>query len=206
MAADLIKRADDVTHLLDALTSHFQRLVDRAAPAAKRIAAIVRVLGVVGLLGGIAAAAALAMPRVGFFESWPAFIVLALGAAFGASIVVRWGGHLRSWTGDVRTTVQRLQAIPVPSDVVSKLQTAAKELAARKDRRSAIGTLVGNARQFRRQLGDIPQFADVAKDVAIQLTGPFRPPLIGPRLAALTMGLIVTVLGPLLLLVAIVVN
>lgn len=204
--AHLAKKADDLTKQLDVVTAHFQRLVDRATPTAKKIAGTIRVLGVLGLIGGVAGAAAMAMPGVGFAENWAFFVFLLIFPVVGASIVYRWGVHLREWSGDVRTTVNRLTSIPLPSEMVAKFGGAANELVktGKKDPRSSILGLLGNARQFRKHLKDIPQFAGVAKDISVQLTGPFRPPLIVPRLVAFVCGFVVTIFGPLLLLIALI--
>lgn len=202
--AQLAKKANDLTKQLDVVTAHFQHLVDRATPTARKIAGRIRILGVLGFLGGLAGASAMAMPGVGFAESWGFFLFLLIFPFVGALIVYRWGVHLREWSGDVRTIVNRLTSIPLPSEMVSKFGGAAHDLVenGKKDPRSSILGLLGNARRFRKHLKDIPQFAGIAKDVSIQLTGPFRPPLIAPRLFAFFAGIFVTIAGPVLLLIA----
>jgi hypothetical protein len=191
---------------VDQLAVRVQQVADRAVPAARKLATVIRIGAIAGLIGGTAGAAALSMPGVGFVSSWPFFVLLVLIAIGCALIVLRWGTVLRDWSGDIRGAVAKLSDIPAPAEVVARVRATTQELvpvSVGAGDRSAIVALLKVAAQLRRKWRDVPQLAGKAKDVSLQLTGPFRPPMVAIRFTLLLGGLAMVVVGPLLLLIAI---
>ena len=196
----------DITNALDEVATQLQTLADRAVPAANRIAAVIRVGGFFGLVGGLVGAAAVALPGFGFIRSWPFFLLLAAIAVGCALVVFRWAKHLRSWTGDVKHVVGLLHDVPSPGRLVEEIRTTTTALARHNGKpdsgRSAVLNLVRTGVDLRKRLRDVPGMAGRAKDVFVQLTGPFRPPLLGLRFAMLVGGMAMVVVGPALALLA----
>ncbi len=197
-----------VGNALDEVANRFQALVDRAVPTANRLATVIRVGGFLGLIGGVIGAAALSMPGFGFFRSWPWFVFLLFVAVLASMIVFRWAKHLRAWSGDVTKAVQRLHDIPSPGQLLEHLQanaSAAGQHLAKGNAtggRASIVQLVRSAKDLRKRVKDIPGAADKAKDLLVELTGPFRPPMLGLRFSLLIGGLMMIVVGPILALIA----
>ncbi len=196
----------DITKALDEVAAQLQTLADRAVPTANRLASIIRVGGFLGLLGGLVGAAAISLPGFGFIRSWPFFLLLAAVASVCALVVFRWAKHLRSWTGDVKHVVGLLRDVPSPGRLVEELRVNATALVKHDGKpdsgRSAVMNLVRTGIDLRKRLRELPGMADKAKDVFVQLTGPFRPPLLGLRFAMLVGGLAMVLVGPFLALLA----
>ena len=188
------------------LAGRVQQLVEAAVPAARRLAALIRVGALAGLVGGVTGAVGLAMPGVGLVRNGPLCAVLLLVAVGAAMAVLRWGCVLATWCGDVSDAVQRLRDIPSPADVAGRIRATAGEIqptAPGEGTRHAVLALVRAAAQIRTRWRDVPQLADRAKDISVRLTGPFRPPMLVVRLALLAGGLCMAVIGPVLLVLAV---
>ena len=203
----------DITKTLDELANQLQTLADRAVPSANRIAKMIKAGGFLGLLGGLAGAAAIALPGFGLTESWPFFILLAAVAIGCALVVFRWSMLLRSWTGDVKAAVNKLQNIPSPGTLLAELRDSTTSLmpinpkpGETQSGRSNVIALVRAGSELRKRIGSIPGAANQAKDLFIALTGPFRPPFLAIRLALLFGGLAVVFFGPVLAIIAALVN
>jgi hypothetical protein len=208
----------DITKTLDDLASQLQMVADRAVPTANRIANVIRAGGFLGLLGGLAGAAAISLPGFGFIDSWGLFVLLAIVALGCATVVFRWSKVLRSWTGDVKSAVRKLHAIPSLGSMASELRASTSSLLPINPKpgdalqvkemsgRSNVITLVRIGTELRKHIGSLPGAADQAKDLFIQLTGPFRPPFLGVRLSMLFGGLAMVFFGPILALIAAIVN
>lgn len=202
---------NEITQLVGDIADRVRTAATRAVPAATRLAAIIRTGGVLGFLGGVAGAAGVALPGVGMVRSWALFAMLVAVAACCAVVVWRWGVVLHGWSGDVEEAVARLRALPTPQEAIGRLRETAdglRELAADGgDERSLarVRSLVRSASTLRRGLRRIPGGASTTRDLVREMTGPFRPPMIGIRLVLLAGGLAMVVAGPLMLLVAIVV-
>lgn len=183
-----------------------QQLVEAAVPAASRLAALIRVGALAGLVGGVAGAVGLAMPGVGLVRNGPLCAVLLLVAVAAAITVLRWGRLLATWSGDVGEAVQRLRDIPSPADLAGRIRAMAGEIQPtpqKEGARHAVFALLGAAAQIRTRWRDVPHLADRAKDISVRLTGPFRPPMLAVRLALLAGGLCMAVIGPVLLVLAV---
>ena len=208
----------DLTKTLDDLANQLQTMADRAVPTANRLAKVIKAGGFLGLLGGLTGAAAIALPGFGFAESWAFFLFLALIALGCATVVFRWSTVLRAWTGDVKAAVNKLHDIPALGPMVSELRESNTNLlpinpkpgdaqrAKAASGRSNVLALVRIGTELRKRIGSLPGAAGQAKDLFIQLTGPFRPPFLGVRLALLFGGLAMVFFGPILALVAAIVN
>jgi hypothetical protein len=208
----------DLTKTLDDLANQLQTLADRAVPTASRIAKVIKVGGFLGLFGGLAGAAAISLPGFGFVNSWGLFAILALIALGSAMVVFRWSTVLRAWTGDVKTAVNKLHAIPSLGSMASELRESTSSLmpinpkpgdierAKAASGRSNVLALVRVGTELRKRIGSLPGAAEQAKDLFIQLTGPFRPPFLVVRLTLLFGGLAMAFFGPILALVAAIVN
>jgi hypothetical protein len=208
----------DLTKTLDDLASQLQTMADRAVPTANRIAKVIKAGGFLGLLGGLAGAAAISLPGFGFIDSWGFFLLLVLTAVGCATVVFRWSTVLRAWTGDVKTAVNKLRDIPSVGSMVSELRESTTSLMPINPKpgdvqrvkpangRSNVIALVRVGTELRKRIGSLPGAANQAKDLFIQLTGPFRPPFLGVRLALLFGGLAMVLFGPILALVAAIVN
>lgn len=190
---------------LDELADRVQLLADRAVPTANRIAAVIRIGGALGFLGGLAGAVALALPGFGITRSWGFFLLLLALVVVCSGVVFRWAALLRAWTGEVRGVVRTLQDLPEPAQVIDRLRGSvdvASGHAKSGRRRSAIVSLVKTGTELRNRLKDLPGAADKARDVFVDLTGPFRPPLVAMRFFLLLGGLSMIVVGPVLVLIA----
>jgi hypothetical protein len=208
----------DLTKTLDDLANQLQTMADRAVPTASRIDKVIKVGGFLGLFGGLAGAAAISLPGFGFVNSWGLFVILALIALGSAMVVFRWSTVLRAWTGDVKTAVNKLHAIPSLGSMASELRESTSSLmpinpkpgdierAKAASGRSNVLALVRVGTELRKRIGSLPGAADQAKDLFIQLTGPFRPPFLVVRLTLLFGGLAMAFFGPILALVAAIVN
>ena len=213
----------DLTKTLDDLASQLQTMADRAVPTANRIAKVIKAGGFLGLLGGLVGAAAISLPGFGFIDSWGLFVFLALIAFGSAMVVFRWSTVLRAWTGDVKAAVNKLHGIPSLGSMVSELRESTTSLmpinpvptnpkpgdverAKAASGRSNVIALVRVGTKLRKRIGSLPGAADQAKDLFIQLTGPFRPPFLVVRLSLLFGGLAMVFFGPILALVAAIVN
>jgi hypothetical protein len=196
----------DVTNTLNDVANRVQKLADNAMPAANRIASLIRMSGILGLIGGVLGAAAISLPGFGFIRSWPFFLFLLGIALFCGIAMFRWAKQLRTWTGDVKHAVLALHNLPSPTQLVERLQGSALKLApsAKNSGRSNIFALVRGAQELRNKVGDLPGAAQKAKDLMVQLTGPFRPPFIAMRLTLLMGGLIMVLIGPFLALIALI--
>ena len=195
----------DIANALDDIADQLQGLADRAVPAANRIARVIHFSGVLGLIGGLLGAAALALPKFGFIESWGFFVCLVIIAVGCGAVVVRWSIMLRSWTGNVKHAVRRLHDVPSPGKIVDELRAGAAGLVRHglpDSSRASVIALVRVATELRGRLVHLPGAADKAKDLFVELTGPFRPPMLGVRVALLCGGLLMVVVGPLLALIA----
>lgn len=196
----------DLTRTFDDIAGHLQTLVDRAVPTANRIAKVIRVGGLVGLVGGVLGATALALPGFGFTESWGFFLVLLVIAVACAALVFRWSMHLRSWSGEVRQVVAHLHDLPSPGKMADELRggmgSLAKHGSDAEGGRASVVALVRAGTSLRDQLVNMPGMAEKAKDIFVKLTGPFRPPLLAVRLGLLVGGLAMIVIGPLLAVIA----
>ena len=212
----------DLTKTLDDLANQLQTMADRAVPTANRIAKVIKAGGFLGLLGGIAGAAAISLPGFGFADSWPFFVLLVSIALGCATVVFRWSKVLRTWTGDIKTAVNKLHDIPTPGSLVAELRQTtsslmpidthhgkpgelAKAVATTSGRANVIA-LVRVGTKLRKRIGSLPGAALHAKDLFVQLTGPFRPPFLVIRLAMLFGGLAMVFFGPILAIVAAIVN
>jgi hypothetical protein len=218
----------DLTKTLDDLANQLQTMADRAVPTANRIAKVIKAGGLLGLLGGVIGAAAISLPGFGFADSWPFFVLLVLVALGCATVVFRWAKVLRTWTGDIKAAVNKLQDIPSPGSLVAELRQSssslmpidtrsskpvnpgtpgvlAKPVAVTSGRANVIA-LVRVGTELRKRIGSLPGAANYAKDLFIQLTGPFRPPFLVLRLAMLFGGLAMVFFGPLLAIFAAIVN
>ena len=215
----------DITKTLDDLAHQLQTMADRAVPTANRIAKVIKAGGFLGLLGGVVGAAAISLPGFGFADSWPFFVLLVLIAVGCATVVFRWAKVLRSWTGDITSAVNKLHDIPSPGSLVAELRQStsslmpidtqspkplkpcevAKPVAATSGRANVIA-LVRVGTELRKRIGSLPGAASYAKDLFIQLTGPFRPPFLVIRLVMLFGGLVMVFFGPILAIVAAIVN
>jgi hypothetical protein len=208
----------DLTKTLDDLANQLQTIADRAVPTASRIAKVIKVGGFLGLFGGLAGAAAVSLPGFGFVNSWGLLVILALIALGSAMVVFRWSTVLRAWTGDVKTAVNKLHAIPSLGSMASELRESTSSLmpinpkpgdierAKAASGRSNVLALVRVGTELRKRIGSLPGAADQAKDLFIQLTGPFRPPFLVVRLTLLFGGLAMVFFGPILALVAAIVK
>ncbi len=215
----------DLTKTLNDLASQLQTLADRAVPTANRIAKVIKAGGFLGLLGGLAGAAAISLPGFGFADSWPFFVLLALIAFGCATVVFRWAKVLRAWTGDIKEAVNKLHDIPSPGSLVAELRQSTSSLmpietkpsktlkpgevatpVAIPSGRANVIALVRVGTELRKRIGSLPGAANYAKDLFIQLTGPFRPPFLAIRLFMLFGGLAMVFFGPILALVAAIVN
>jgi hypothetical protein len=234
----------DLTETLDDLANQLQTLADRAVPTANRIAKVIRASGLLGLLGGLAGAAAISLPGFGFADSWAFFVLLALIALVCASVVFRWSTLLRAWTGDVKAAVNKLHDIPSLGSLAAELRQSTSSLmpintrpvnlgnpddsgnsgshadhktqsdlpATKQSSHEAVSgranviALVRIGTELRKRIGSLPGAANQAKDLFIQLTGPFRPPLLALRLGLLFGGLAMMFFGPILVIVAAIVN
>jgi hypothetical protein len=132
---------------------------------------------------------------------------------------------LRSWTGDIKSAVNKLHDIPSPGSLVAELRQStsslmpidtqsakplkpgeqAKPVAVTSGRANVIA-LVRIGKELRKRIGSLPGAADYAKDLFIQLTGPFRPPFLAIRLFMLFGGLAMVFFGPILAIVAAIAN
>lgn len=198
----------ELSELVGDIADRVQGVASRAVPAATRLALLIRRGGMLGFAGGVCGAAGLALPGVGLARSWPLFVILVGIAAACALVVWRWGIVLRSWSGDVGAAVARIRALPAPHDAIGRLRetaTGLRQLAADGvDERdlARVRSLVRSASTLRRGIRRIPGGAGAAKDLVREMTGPFRPPMIGIRLALLAGGLAMVAVGPLVLLLA----
>jgi hypothetical protein len=195
----------DFAKTLDGLANDLQALADRAVPTANRIARLIKVGGILGLVGGLAGAAALALPGFGFAQSWGFFLLLVAIAFVCAAVVFRWSKELRSWTGDVKQAVRSLHDIPSPGKLVDDFRSGATSLVPAHhgaSGRADVMALVHAGVELRKHLSAIPGAAQKGKDLFLQLTGPFRPPFLGVRFGLLIGGLAMVVIGPFLALLA----
>jgi hypothetical protein len=214
----LVTAIPDITKILDDLATQVQTVADRAVPTANRLAKVIKAGGFLGLLGGLAGAAAISLPGFGFIDSWGFFVLLALVALGCATVVFRWSTVLRAWTGDVKAAVKKLHDIPALGSMASELRASTSDLmpinpklgdlqrAKPTSGRSNVIALVRIGTELRKRIGSLPGAADQAKDLFIQLTGPFRPPFLGVRLAMLFGGLAMVLFGPILAVVAAIIH
>jgi hypothetical protein len=199
-----VANLNELSNTLTDVANRMQNLADNALPAANRIAGLIRVGGVLGLVGGVLGAIGLALPGFGLARSWPFFLLLVSIAGLCAFAMFRWAKQLRSWSGDVTHAVHSLKDLPAPAQLVEKLRGGAEQLvpAGKRSGRSNIVALVKAGQELRKRVGELPGAADKAKDLMVQLTGPFRPPFIAMRITLLFGGLFMIFVGPLVALVA----
>jgi hypothetical protein len=201
-----VNNGPDIAKALDDIANQLQTLADRAVPAANRIARVIHFGGLLGLAGGLLGSAALALPGFGFIRSWVFFVLLALVAVGCAAVVFHWSTMLQTWTGDVKQVVGRLRDVPSPGKMVDELREGSAALVPHGgtpgSSRSSVIALVRVGTDLRKRLTRLPGAADKARELFVELTGPFRPPLLAVRFALLIGGLVMVVVGPLLALIA----
>lgn len=185
----------DASRVAGRLADAFVDLGRRAGPASNRIAAIVRIVSVLGAIGGVIGAAGLAMPGFGIVRSGPLFAAALVVVGLCATVCWRWGGQLRAWSGNVETAAGRLRTFTgsLGDDWQSFLDGVSTG--------NPVVRLVRGANRLRSARGSLAD-AQALTGLVGELTGPLQPPLVGVRVATVAGGTAMIGLGPLVALVA----
>lgn len=185
----------DASRIAGRLADAFVDLGRRAGPVSSRLAAVVRVVSVLGALGGVMGAAGLAMPGFGLVRSGALFAAALAVVAVCATVCWRWAGHLRAWSGNVESAADRLRTFTgsLGDDWQAFLNGVSKG--------NPLVRLVRGANRLRKARGSLGD-AQALSAMVGELTGPLRPPLVGLRVATVIGGTVMVGLGPILALLA----